>query len=70
VASLGYLQKKVDAWDLSDASRIESHLAEIQKLKEIVLEERRIRMKQDELVVDTILNAKGLLQEGIFDVVR
>lgn len=70
VASLGYLQKKVDAWDLSDASRIESHLAEIQKLKEIVLEERRIRMRQDELVVDTILNAKGLLQEGIFDVVR
>lgn len=70
VASLGSIQKEVDAWDLSDASRIESHLVEIKKLKEIVLEERDIRLKQDELVVDTILKERGQLESDIFALVR
>jgi hypothetical protein len=67
---LGFLDKEIDAWDSSYASRIESHLAEIQKLRDILLEERKIRLRQDELVVDTILQTKGLLQSDIFDLVR
>lgn len=70
VASLGFLEKEIDAWDSSYASRIESHLAEIQKLRDVLLEERKIRLRQDELVVDTILQTKGLLQSDIFDLVR
>jgi hypothetical protein len=69
VAILGYIEKEIDAWDLSDATRIESHLAEIKKLKDIVLEEREIRLKHDELVVDTILKERGKLESDIFDVV-
>lgn len=69
VASLGYIEREIDAWDLSDATRIESHLAEIKKLKDIMLEEREIRLKQDELVVDTILKERGKLERDIFAVV-
>ena len=42
---------------------------EIKKLKDIVLEEREIRLKHDELVVDTILKERGKLESDIFDVV-
>ncbi len=70
VASLGYIQKEIDALDLRDATRIESHLAEIKKLKDIVLEEREVRLKHDELVVDTILKERGQLESDIFDLVR
>lgn len=70
VASLGYIQKEIDALDLRDATRIESHLAKIKKLKGIVLEEREIRLKHDELVVDTILRERSALESNIFDLVR
>lgn len=70
VSSLGYIQKEIDALDLRDATRIENHLAEIKNLKEIVLEERAIRLKHDELVVDTILKERGQLESDIFDVMR
>lgn len=70
VASLGCIKKDIDALDLRDATQIESHLAEINKLKEIVLEEREIRLRQDELVVDTILKERGQLESEIFDLVR
>mmetsp|Transcript_25442 Transcript_25442/g.39537 ORF Transcript_25442/g.39537 Transcript_25442/m.39537 type:complete len:320 (+) Transcript_25442:175-1134(+) len=68
VASLGYIQKEITALDLRDATRIESHLAEIKKLKDIVLEEREIRLKHDELVVDTIIKERGRLESDIFEV--
>jgi len=68
VAALGYIQKEITALDLRDATRIESHLAEIKKLKDIVLEEREIRLKHDELVVDTIIKERGRLESDIFEV--
>mmetsp|Transcript_11630 Transcript_11630/g.17558 ORF Transcript_11630/g.17558 Transcript_11630/m.17558 type:complete len:320 (-) Transcript_11630:877-1836(-) len=68
VAALGYIQKEINALDLRDATRIESHLAEIKKLKDIVLEEREIRLKHDELVVDTIIKERGQLESDIFEV--
>mmetsp|Transcript_9113 Transcript_9113/g.13109 ORF Transcript_9113/g.13109 Transcript_9113/m.13109 type:complete len:309 (+) Transcript_9113:96-1022(+) len=70
VASLGCIKKDIDALDLRDATQIENHLAEINKLKDIVLEEREIRLKHDELVVDTILKERGQLESDIFDLVR
>ena len=70
VASLGYIKKEIDSLDLRDATRIEGHLAEIQKLKNLILEEREIRLKHDELVVDTILKERGTLESGIFALVR
>jgi len=68
VAALGYIQKEITALDLRDATRIESHLAEIKKLKDMVLEEREIRLKHDELVVDTIIKERGRLESDIFEV--
>ena len=67
VASLGCIKKEIDALDLRDATQIESHLAEINKLKDIVLEEREVRLKHDELVVDTIIKERGQLESDIFD---
>ena len=65
-SSLGLIEKAIDDWDLSDLSRAEYYLAEIQKLKQRVLKEREERILQDELVVEKIIQAKKTLEEDIF----
>ena len=65
-SSLGLIDKRIDDWDLSDLSRAEYYLAEIQKLKQRVLKEREERIRQDELVVEKIIKAKKTLEEDIF----
>ena len=65
-SSLGLIEKAIDDWDISDLSRAEYYLAEIQKLKQRVLKEREERIRQDELVVEKIIQAKKTLEEDIF----
>jgi len=65
-SSLGLIEKSIDDWDTSDLTRAEYYLAEIQKLKQRVLKEREERIRQDELVVEKIIQAKKTLEEDIF----
>ena len=65
-SSLGLIEKAIDDWDVSDLTRAEYYLAEIQKLKQRVLKEREERIRQDELVVEKIIQAKKTLEEDIF----
>jgi len=65
-SSLGLIEKSIDDWDVSDLTRAEYYLAEIRKLKQRVLKEREKRIRQDELVVEKIIQAKKTLEEDIF----
>ena len=66
VCELGYIEKEIDSWDLSDMTRAEHYLREIQKLKQRILDERSERMKQDELVVERIVQTRKMLEKDIF----
>jgi len=66
VSSLGYIEKEIDDWHISDLTRAEHYLEEIQKLKERVIEEREERIRQDDLVVVKIVQEKKMLEENIF----
>lgn len=66
VSSLGYIEKQIENLDLSDLTRAENYLEVIQKLKQIVSEEREARIKQDKLVVERIVKTKKMLEEEIF----
>lgn len=66
VSELGYIEKEIDSWDLSDLTRAEHYLQEIQKLKQRILDERAERMKQDELVVERIVQTRKMLEKDIF----
>ena len=68
VSSLGYIEKEIDNWDLDDLMRAEHYLEEIQKLKQIVIREREERMRQDGLVVDTIVKTRKVLEDDLFGV--
>jgi len=67
-SSLGYIEQQLDAWELNDVVRIEGYLKQIQAMKRQVLEEREERRRQDEIVVERILQAKKMLEQDIFTV--
>ena len=70
VASLGWIQHEIDSWEGMDESRAESVLGEIRKLKLMVEEEREVRRREDEVVVEKILRAREMLQEDILALLK
>lgn len=65
-SSLGYLESEVDEWGVCDAKTAEKDLEEIERLKELVIEEREERIREDEAVVEKIKQTKKHLEEAIF----
>ena len=66
VSSLGYIERRLENWDISDSNRAENYLEEIRMLKQRVTDMRRERIRQDELVVEKIMQTKKVLEEDIF----
>lgn len=66
VSSLGYIERRLENWDISDSNRAENYLEEIRTLKQRVADMRRERIRQDELVVEKIMQTKKVLEEDIF----
>ena len=65
-SSLGYLESEVDEWESSNAKNAEKDLEEIERLKELAIEEREERILEDEAVVEKIKQTKKHLEEAIF----
>ena len=65
-SSLGYVESILANWDISDSNRVKVYLEEISLLKERVNDMREERIRQDELVVEKILQTKKVLEEDIF----
>jgi hypothetical protein len=66
VSSLGYIERRLTNWDVRDSTRAERHLEEIRMLKQRVIDMRWERIRQDELVVEKIMQTKKVLEEDIF----
>ncbi|KAL9180718.1 hypothetical protein ACHAXT_011171 [Thalassiosira profunda] len=64
VASLGYLEKQMHEVGIFSA---EHFLEEIRKLKQLVIEEREERIRQDETVVARIVEKRKTLEQDIFE---
>ncbi len=67
-SSLGYIKNEVDDWETIDSTFAEHYLEEIQLLKQRVMEAREERMRQDEMVVEKMIQVKKALEEDIFSV--
>lgn len=67
-SSLGYIKNEVDDWETIDSTFAEHYLEEIQFLKQRVMETRDERMRQDEMVVEKMIQVKKALEEDIFSV--
>ncbi len=67
-SSLGYIENEINDWDTSDSTFAEQYLEEIQWLKQRVVEVRDERIRQDDLVVEKIVQMKTALEEDIFSV--
>lgn len=67
-ASLGYIKNEVDGWETIDSTFAENYLEEIERLKQRVLELREERMRQDDKVVEKIMQDKTALEEVLFSV--
>lgn len=65
-SSLGYVESILANWDISDSNRVKVYLEEISLLKHCVIDMREERIRQDELVVEKILQTKKVLEEDIF----
>ena len=65
-SSLGYVESILANWDVSDSNRVKAYLEEISLLKQRVKDMREERIRQDELVVEKILQTKKVLEEDIF----
>lgn len=65
-SSLGYVESILANWDISDSNRVKVYLEEISLLKQRVNDMREERIRQDELVVEKILQTKKVLEEDIF----
>lgn len=65
-SSLGYVECKLANWDISDSNRVRVYLEEISLFKQRVNDMREERIRQDELVVEKILQTKKMLEEDIF----
>jgi len=65
-SSLGYVESILANWDVSDSNRVKVYLEEISLLKQRVKDMREERIRQDELVVEKILQTKKVLEEDIF----
>ena len=68
VSSLGYITKEVDDWETIDSTFAEHYLEEIQLMKQRVIELREERMRQDEMVVEKIMQDTRVLEAGLFSV--
>ncbi len=67
-SSLGHIKIEVDGWETTDSTLAECYLEEIQRLKQHVVELREERMRQDDMVVEKIVQDKKALEEGLFSV--
>jgi hypothetical protein len=65
-SSLGYVESILANWDVSDSNRVKVYLEEISLFKQRVKDIREERIRQDELVVEKILQTKKVLEEDIF----
>ena len=65
VSSLGYIEQEINNWDISDSNRAEHYLEEIRAMKALVLKEREARVREDEAVVQKIVQTRKMLEEDI-----
>ncbi|KAL3811660.1 hypothetical protein ACHAXA_004392 [Cyclostephanos tholiformis] len=66
VSSLGCIERRLENWDISDSTRAKQYLEEIRLMKDRVIDLRRERIRQDESVVEKIMQTKKVLEEDIF----
>ena len=67
-SSVGRIKNEVDGWETIDSTLAERYLEEIQWLKQHVVELREERIRQDDMVVEKIMQDKKALEEGLFSV--
>jgi hypothetical protein len=65
-SSLGCIERRLASWDICDSTRAKHYLEEIRLMKQHVIDLRRERIRQDELVVEKIMQTKKVLEEDIF----
>ena len=65
-SSLGCIERRLANWDICDSTRAKQYLEEIGLMKQRVIDLRRERIRQDELVVEKIMQTKKVLEEDIF----
>ncbi|KAL7465735.1 hypothetical protein ACHAXS_006050 [Conticribra weissflogii] len=70
VSALGCIQKKIDSCGGIDETYAQKILGEIRELKTLVQMESEERQKQDEIVVEKMLNSMNMLQEEMLAIYK